>query len=71
MVAENQTAKLINAAFVIYLFSYLLPAVVIAGDLAFGFMAAFLSVMGLFAGELEGGQFPACLFGALANILML
>ena len=69
-------AKLIHVAFVMYLFSYALPAVVIAGDLAFGFHAAFLSFVGSFIGlgtaeHLERGQVPACLLGALANLMMV
>ena len=65
------TTKLVHASFVLYLLSYALPAVVIAGDLAFGFMAAILSFVGLGAGRLERGQAPACLLGALANLLMV
>ena len=69
-------AKLIHAAFVTYLLSYALPAVVIAGDLAFGFQAAILSFVGSYIGlgtaeHLERGQTPACLLGALANVLMV
>ena len=65
------TAKLIHAAFVMYTLSYFLPAVVIAGDLTFGFMAALLSFVGMFERGLERGQAPACLLGALANVLMV
>ena len=43
-------SKLIHAAFVTYLLSYALPAVVIAGDLAFGFQAAILSFFGSYIG---------------------
>ena len=69
-------ARLIHAAFVTYLLSYALPAVVIAGDLAFGFQAAILSFFGSYIGlataeQLERGQTPACLLGALANVLMV
>lgn len=70
-------AKLIHAAFVTYLLSYALPAVVIAGDLAFGFQAAIMSFFGSYIGlggtaeHLERGQTPACLLGALANVLMV
>jgi hypothetical protein len=65
------TARLIHAAFAIYLLSYFLPAVVIAGDLTFGFPAALLSFIGLVTRDLERGQAPACLLGALANVLMV
>ena len=64
------TSKLVHAAFGMYLVSYSLPAVVIAGDLLFGFMATFLSFVGMFDWGLERGQAPACLLGALANVLM-
>ncbi len=68
-------AKLVHVAFITYLLSYALPAVVIAGDLAFGVLAAILSFVGLIdllnGGDLERGQAPACLLGALANVLMV
>jgi len=68
-------AKLVHAAFFTYLLSYALPAVVIAGDFTFGFLAAFLSFIGSFiglvnGGDLERGQVPACFCGAVANLLM-
>jgi hypothetical protein len=69
------TSKLAHWAFVLYVVSYALPAVVIAGDLCFGWLAALLSFFGLLIefseGGLEGGQFPACLLGVLANVLMV
>ena len=68
------TARLAHLAFVMYVVSYALPAVVIAGDLLFGFLAALLSFAGSvsgLSGELERGQFPACVLGASANVLMV
>ena len=65
-------APLVHLAFLMYVLSYALPAVVIAGDTVFGFAAALFSFIGLgIAIDLEGGQAPACLLGVLANVLMV
>jgi len=66
-------ARLFHWAFGLYVISYALPAVVIAGDLAFGWQAALLAFAGAttFSERLEPGQFPACVLGVLANLTML
>ena len=65
---------LIHAALALFVVSLFLPALRIAGDLIVGRTALFLSFYGSVYGFFdspEAGQWPACLLGALANLLFV
>ncbi|MEE3372100.1 MAG: hypothetical protein VX346_22390 [Planctomycetota bacterium] len=65
-------APLVYSVFLMYLLSYALPAVAIAGDTMFGFAATLFPFFRLgIAIDLEGGQAPVCLLGLLANVLIV
>ena len=51
---NGSTTRFVHWAFVLYPVSYALPAVTIAGDLVFGFPAAFFSFPGLLVGGGNG-----------------
>jgi hypothetical protein len=74
MAKIGSSSRLGHLSFALYGLSYILPAVEIAGDGLIGAWAAALSFLGIVVGITEGleaGQWPACVLGAAANILML
>lgn len=65
---------LVHAAMGLYIVSLALPAITIAATQTLGWRAVCLSFEGacmIFGSQLERGQAPACLIGALANLLFV
>ena len=72
MHTRRPSRAIVLCALLFYAIAIVTPAFRLAGDLTFGWAAAFLSFAALgVRGELERGQYPAVVFGAIANSMFV